>query len=109
MIKPEHKHLYSKLEVFWDTLNKYRLPKEAAKERENWCHLLVKYDGKIHRFQVRYATYVGDVQEKACDIIYLSVVNWTMCAGTASLELTEKNVSDWVIEEEPTAKLLYKE
>lgn len=100
----------NKLDKFWEVLNKYR--KEEVESpydqgRTTWCHLLYKHKGEIHRFEVRGASYIQNVQESSLDIISISVVNWTICAGTASVTLNNDTIDKWVIEEEPTAKLLY--
>lgn len=98
-----------KLNNFWSKLVKYK--KEPDWERNPydadrmciWCHLLVKHNGKLHRFEVRN----GRLSD---DAITLSVVNWTICAGAATLTLGEETVSQYLIEEDdPTVGLLYAE
>lgn len=101
----------NKLKDFYKALEKYRRPVEDVRERMNWCHLLTKHKGELHRFQVRYASFKVDNDEyDKSDTIVLDVVNWTMCAGTATLTLTEDTCGKWLIEEdEPTVGLLYVE
>ncbi len=92
---------------FKDKLDKYKIlnPKyqPSADEdyygdagRHTYCHLL--YLGKTekpgpHRFEVR-----------SWHLNYLTMsvgaVNWTLCAGTCSINITEDNVKDWVILED---------
>jgi hypothetical protein len=45
-------------------------------------------DNAVHKFEVRGFKKEGDK-------LKLSVVNWTMCAGTATLTVSDKNVGQW--------------
>lgn len=105
----------SKLNTFYKNLKKYYVKPTNdgygyGNDRVNWCHLLCRHNGKLHRFEVRGARLVKDTSEPSQDVIQVSVVNWTMCAGTATLSLNEANVGDWLIEEDaPTVGLLYVE
>ena len=61
--------------------------------RTTHCYLSHIHEGKTHYFEVR------GWKLKDC-ILTVSVVNWTLCAGTAVLELTDGNVKDWEIVDE---------
>jgi len=75
--------------------------------RHTYCHLLFlgKQDGKVHRFEVRGFTYKSEYP-----VLDISVVNWTMIAGTGGLVLKNdpEQLKNWIIEEDsPNAKVLY--
>lgn len=98
----------TKLEIFYDKLLKYDKKPDEFDSRPTWCHILTRHKGELHRFEVRWAKYWSDVQENSLDVIHINVVNWTLCAGTATLTLSNDNVGQFVIEEEePTIGLLY--
>lgn len=85
---------------FYDELEKYRKPKPSAEDyacgdtRVTHCYLKLANKDKWHWFEVRGWTEVKNEQ------LVISVVNWTLCAGTAWLELTNKNVNDYIISED---------
>jgi hypothetical protein len=86
----------TKLEEFYNKLETLRKPKsdDPYDNRITHCYLLYVHEGKTHKFDVRGWSEIKD------DILRIGVVNWTLCAGSASLELTEEYVDDWTIEEE---------
>jgi hypothetical protein len=86
----------TKLKNFYNELEKLRKPKsdDPYDNRVTHCLLLHEYQGKTHRFDVRGWNKIKGGK------LYISVVNWTMCAGTASLELDEGTVDKFIIEED---------
>lgn len=97
----------NKLEKFYTAMIKHKkVDKDPYNRgRTTWCHLLVKHKDELHKLQVRGLSFT-----KEKDVLTVSIVNWTMCAGTATLTLTEENCGRYIIEEdEPTIGLLYVE
>lgn len=86
----------SKLEEFYKKIETLRKPPsdDPFDNRITHFHLLYTHEGKVHRFQVRGW---GEIKDGELD---LSVVNWTIGAGTAGLTLNEDRVDLWTIEEE---------
>lgn len=74
---------------FYETLQKYKV-KEPF-DRQNHCYLVYIKESKPHIFQVRAWK---DVKE---DSLNISVVNWTLCAGPASLTINNANINKFVI------------
>ncbi len=85
----------SKLLNFYNELEKLRKPEfdDPYDNRITHCYLLHEVDGKIHEFIVRGWTPIKD------GVLDVSVVNWTIAAGSASLGLTEDRVDKWKIKE----------
>ena len=83
----------SKLDKFYDELEKLRKPKsdDPYDSRITHCILIHNYKDKDHSFEVRGWRPIKD------GLLNISVVNWTMCAGTASLILEEDNVDGFSI------------
>jgi hypothetical protein len=101
------------LNVLKKQLKRYKLTK-AQKEAERpydigrttICHLVytnpeyLDNNGKFHIFEVRAYSFTKDS-------ISLSVVNWTLAAGTARLEIDANNVHHFsVFEETPALQVL---
>lgn len=89
-----------KLKDFYNKLESLRKPKPSAEDyacgdtRVTHCYLKLWHNDEWHRFEVRGWTEVKNNE------FTISVVNWTLCAGTAWLELTNKNVNDYIISED---------
>ena len=85
----------NKLSEFYNELEKLRKPKsdDPYDNRVTHCVLLHNYNSKEHKFDVRGWRPIKD------GVLNISVVNWTMCAGTASLDLKEDTVGGFVIKE----------
>jgi len=83
------------LEEFHDKLEENRKESDPEDYYERLCHcvLLLEKDGKDHRFEVRGWRPLEDGK------LNISVVNWTLCAGAASLTLSADNVEEFRIEE----------
>lgn len=83
-----------KLKNFYKEIEKLRKPKsdDPYDDRVTHCLLLHESGGKTHRFEVRGWRKIQN------GVLYLSVVNWTLCAGSASMELDEENVDKFIIE-----------
>jgi len=82
-----------KLNTFYETLEKYRKPKPSDPHdvgRINHCYLLHFHKNEPHIFEVR-------GWQKLEEELNISVVNWTLCAGTASLKIKEDLVDKFVI------------
>jgi len=79
---------YKKLE----TLRKPK-PDDPYDNRVTHCYLLHYKDGKNHRCSVRGW---GEIKD---GVLEISIVNYTLCAGYAVLELTEELVPEWAIEQ----------
>lgn len=77
-----------KLKDFLHSLEKFRKPEsnDPYDNRVTHCRLSHMHRGKEHIFDVR------GWRKNPDDTIYLSVVNWTLCAGTASLTINAQNV-----------------
>jgi hypothetical protein len=84
-----------KLKDFRKQLEFYR--KEPSDDlydnRITHCYLTYNHKGKDHYFEVRGWNKIKDNK------LFISVVNWTLCAGTASLELTEDRCDSYKITE----------
>lgn len=69
--------------------------------RHTYCHLAHYAKGAWHFFEIRGMS----VKENRA---HVSAVNWTLCAGTCAIDLTEVSVKDWkILEDEPTLQVLY--
>lgn len=92
-----------KLKKFKNDLHKYHRYDVEYDDRYTFCHLVLMKETrgvKYPIFEVRGWT----AHKKE---IRLSVVNWTICAGTASLELNEENIDEWrILEDEPALQVL---
>lgn len=96
-----------KLQAFHKALKLHRKPKsdDPYDNRVTHCHLIYFKDGKPHRFEVR-----GFPSRIKNHKLSISAVNWSLCAGTCSIELTEDKVHEWLIEEDqPNYRLLFNE
>lgn len=85
------------------TLNEFYLSLESKRkfkdpadpyERITHCVLSTTHGGEDHLFHVRGWAPIKDGK------LIVAVVNWTLCAGTATLELTEDSVRDFKFYEE---------
>ena len=70
-------------------------------ERHTYCHLATYHNKKLHFFEVR----SFDIRKED---ITISVVNWTLCAGTATMNLTPKIAKLWfIVEDNPSIQVLH--
>lgn len=83
----------SKLQDYLTKLERLRKPKsdDPYDNRITHCYILHELDGKDHTFEVRGWRPIVD------DKLEISVVNWTLCAGTATLTVTEDTVDTFRI------------
>lgn len=91
----------SKLDVFLKNLNKLKKPKSRdpyESGRTNHCDLEHEHKGVKHVFEVRGW---GKIENGE---LMVHVVNWTLCAGTATLTLNEERVDSYRILEEYPSK-----
>jgi hypothetical protein len=86
----------SKLANFRSQLELHRKPKsdDPYDDRTNHCYLRYNHEGKDHCFQVRGW---GKIKNNE---LAISVVNWTLTAGPASLHVKEETVDNYKIEKE---------
>lgn len=71
--------------------------------RHTYCHLMVRHEGKWHKFEVRQFRTTMDY-----GLIEVSCVNWTLAAGTCTLSIKDDSVKDFkILEDEPTLQVLY--
>lgn len=72
--------------------------------RHTYCHLMVKHQGKWHKFEVRQFRVTMDY-----GMIEIAAVNWTLAAGSCTLSIQrENNINDFkILEDEPTMQVLY--
>lgn len=91
----------TKLEQLHNSLELLKKPylDDPYDNRQTHAHLLFNNEGKSHVFEVRGWLPIKDGE------LNVSVVNWTMCAGTARLTLSEDNVEDWHISEDDLKRL----
>lgn len=78
----------SKIKLFKKELEKHKKPPSDDPYDNRVTHCYLKYvhtDGKEHIFEVR-----GWAKKIENDELRISVVNWTLCAGTATLYLKEE-------------------
>ena len=85
----------SKLQDFYNKLENFRKPEsdDPYDSRITHCYLAYTHDNKEHTFEVRGWRKIKD------GVLYMSVVNWTLCAGTASIEMDEDIVDGYKIKE----------
>jgi hypothetical protein len=82
------------LKAFYNKLESFRKPPpEYPGDRVVHCHIKTSIDGQEHTFEVR-----GFYKPKD-EAMEVSVVNWTLCAGTAWLTLTEDSIINYTIVE----------
>ncbi len=92
----------SKIKSFAEELHKYHKYVEYD-DRHTFCHLVCMKELRGVKYPVFEVRGWG-VKKTTLNV---SVVNWTVCAGTASLELNEENISDWrILEDDPTLQVL---
>jgi hypothetical protein len=86
----------NKLNIFYETLETYRKPKsdDPYEDRTTHCYLEYIHEGKPHTFEVRGWSKIKD------GILNISVVNWTLCAGTATIYMNEDIVDGYRIKED---------
>lgn len=86
----------SKLQVFYDTLEENRKPEsfDPYDDRVTHCYLTYEKNNVSHSFEVR-----GWNLKNKPRRIFVSAVNWTLCAGPCSIEITESNVDQWKFKE----------
>jgi hypothetical protein len=79
---------------FYETLESYRKPPsdDPYDNRVTHCYLSYEHEGKTHHFEVR-----GWKPIDETGTLYISVVNWTLCAGTAGLYMNTGIVDDYKI------------
>ena len=77
-----------------DTLEHLRKEYNPAiheRGRVTHCHLVYTHtDGREHIFEVRSWKPINDE-----GILCINAVNWTICAGTCTIEMTEERLKDW--------------
>jgi hypothetical protein len=85
----------SKLQDFYDKLETFRKPEsdDPYDRRITHCYLAYTHDNKEHTFEVRGWRKIKD------GVLYISAVNWTLCAGTVSIEMNEDIVDFYRIKE----------
>jgi hypothetical protein len=83
-----------KLIKFYETLESYRKPPsdDPYDNRVTHCYLAYEHEGKTHHFEVR-----GWKPIDETGTLYISVVNWTLCAGTAGLYMNLGIVDNYKI------------
>ena len=78
---------------------------EMYDTRHTYCHLIHMGELKgvnYPRFEVR-----GWRTNKKQDVLEIDVVNWTVCAGTATLVVREENIEKWeILETNPALQVL---
>ncbi len=99
----------SKLMHFKRRLDKLKKANPFDKEyhepgRHSYCTLiLMSKEHGIHFFEVR-----GYKLKKDGTMLDVSSCNWTLSAGTCSIELTEDNLHEWnILEDSPCLRVLY--
>ena len=111
-----------KLDKFIRRLNKFKKLDQGLDfedlKRFTYCHMVLTnlkdptngnslkapHKGGLHRFEVR----GWRVVKKEWKVLKVSAVNWTITAGTCTVDLTEDNISDWdILEDNPTLRILY--
>lgn len=85
----------TKLEEFLKTLETYIKPPndDPYDNRVTHCYLAYDHGGKTHHFEVR--GWAKKIDSEG--VLKISVVNWTLCAGTAVLYMDAKIVDDYKI------------
>lgn len=78
---------------YYNRLESLRKPKpnDPYDNRVTHCYLVHNIEGEDHYFQVRGWNKIKD------EILKISVVNRTCCAGTATIELTEELIPKFKI------------
>jgi hypothetical protein len=86
----------SKLQAFYKELETFRKPKseDPYDDRVTHCYLAYTHNGKEHTFEVRGWGKIKD------NVLRVLVVNWTLCAGTATIDMNEDIVDGYKIKEE---------
>lgn len=82
-------------------------PDDSYDDRHNYCHMvyLDPVTNKMHTFQVRGFSY-----DSVKEILSISAVNWTICAGTCTIRLMNEHLelAKWkILEDEPTLQILF--
>jgi hypothetical protein len=82
-----------KLNLFYETLETFRKPEsdDPYNRRVTHCYLAYTHNNKEHRFEVRGWRKIKD------GVLLISAVNWTLCAGTVSIEMNEDIVDGYRI------------
>lgn len=80
-----------KLEKFYKELERHRKPRVSGYDRITHCYLSHEENGEVHHFEVRGWKPIED------GVLNISLVNWTIVAGSCSLFLTEELVDQWDI------------
>jgi hypothetical protein len=71
--------------------------------RHNYCHLVLFKNDKPHLFEVRGFKALKDKTQ-------VSAVNWTLAAGTCTIDLTAKIIKQYniqILEDNPTIQTLF--
>jgi len=82
--------LYKDLEQFYEELENHRKPNPSG-DRVTHCYLLHTLDNVEHKIEVRNW---GPIES---NVLSISIVSWTLCAGTGVLELTEDSANKFEI------------
>jgi hypothetical protein len=84
----------SNFTAFIKQLNTYKKPKSRDQydDRVTHCYMTIIKDGILHNFEVR-----GWGHKSGSKEIFVSAVNWTICAGPCSITITKENVLDWTV------------
>ncbi len=98
----------AKLSQFFIELQKYKdINPDTSddiydKGRHTYCHIIwMNKEHNFPKFEVRGWALRGP-------ILNVSVVNWTVTAGTASLSLNDDNLEEFkILEDDPTLMVLY--
>jgi hypothetical protein len=82
----------NKLQVFYEKLEANRKQKsfDLYDDRVTHCYLTYEKNNISHSFEVR-----GWHRKNTPRRIIVSAVNWTLCAGPCSIDITESNVDQW--------------
>jgi hypothetical protein len=85
----------SKLQDFYNKLETFRKPEsdDPYDRRITHCYLAYTHDNKEHTFEVR------GWRDIKNGVLCISVVNWTLCAGSAIIEMDEEIVDEYRIRE----------
>ena len=97
------RHLAKRLRHYKKINPAPKLEPYEGDSRHNYCHLVLFKDSKPHHFQVR----SFQIRE---DKIVVSAVNWTLAAGTCTLDLTVKTINTYnieILEDSPSLQTLY--
>lgn len=99
-----------KTKALWKALEKHKKPDPEDcydSGRVTHCHLLYLDHPKKPIFEVRGWSKEKDTSS-GLTMLNIRAVNWTVCAGTCSMNIKEDNADKWVIlEDNPHMEVLY--